>query len=123
MRIVTLLAALAAAACAPIVPPAGPATPLHEVSSPVPADSEAACATQGGAWRPICLLGKPACVLTYADAGMPCTDGAQCAGNCIAPGPLAPDKPAQGVCTTTSDPCGCKQFVENGKAGYPLCID
>lgn len=125
MRTLMLLAALAGAACAPITAPAGPG-PAGEPSTIVqaPAENEGDCARQGGSWRPICLMGKPACVVTFADAGRACTDGSQCASKqCIAQTKAAPDAPAAGICTSTSDPCGCKQFIQNGKAGYPLCID
>ena len=118
MRIFILLAALVVSACAPMPEPTDVGS-----NKAVPADNPAACATPGGDWQPICMMGKPACVITYKDAGKACTDGSQCSGNCVTTSSLEPEKPAQGVCTTTSDPCGCKQFVENGKASYPLCAD
>ncbi len=35
----------------------------------------------------------------------------------------APGTPTKGTCVANSDPCGCFQVVENGKAGYTLCAD
>lgn len=124
MRNLVFLAILGlVAACAPVVSQPEPQPIPVAVNKIVPATDPAACSTQGGNWQPICMLQKPACVLTFKDAGKACTDSSQCQGSCIVDGTAPPDQPAVGVCKATSDPCGCMQFVENGKAGYPLCAD
>ena len=124
MRNLVFLAILGlAAACAPVVSRPEPQPIPVAVAKVVPARDPAACATQGGNWQPICMMQKPACVLTYKDAGKACTDSSQCQGSCIVDGTAPADQPVTGVCKATSDPCGCMQFVENGKAGYPLCAD
>src|SRR5262245_49464496 len=96
MRILIALAALALAACSPAdsppatepaPTPATPApatqTPAQATPAPAPVD-QASCATSGGEWRPVCRMQQPACVMTFADAGKPCTDGDDCAGDCLA---------------------------------------
>lgn len=124
IRTLLAAAALMLAACAqPAVAPA------PEPQAPVKPDWQAAqtaeqCSAIDGEWRPICMLGKPACVVTYADSGKTCTDSSECSGKCVTPDMgTRPETPTTGVCTATSDPCGCFQLVENGKAGYPLCAD
>jgi len=125
IRVLLAAAALMLAACAqPIAAP-----PASEPQAPVRVDWQAAqnaeqCSAISGEWRPICLLGKPACVVTYADAGKSCSDSSECSGRCITSDSGArPGSETRGVCTATSDPCGCFQLVTNGKADYPLCAD
>ena len=71
------------------------------------------------------MLGAYRCVIAYADAGRPCTDAAQCQGECR----LADDKrPAEGEavtgqCQANSSPFGCFTRVENGRAAATLCVD
>ncbi|HOZ27821.1 MAG TPA: hypothetical protein PLH23_11120 [Hyphomonadaceae bacterium] len=136
MRILIALAALAiTAACTPSPAPSEPApTPAPVTSSETPstapeqivATDEASCKTQGGDWRPVCRMQKPACITTFPDAGKACTDGSQCAGDCVA----SPDAgfadgsaAATGICAANNDPCGCKQKIEDGKATAAICVD
>ncbi len=129
VRIILAAAALLLSACVQpaSAPPAGPEAVTPGAGIKVEwqaADTAEKCATISGDWRPICMRGMPACVVTYKDAGTACTDSSQCSGRCITGGTGArPDAPTTGICTTNSDPCGCFQIVENGKAGYPLCAD
>lgn len=122
-RMILAAAALMLAACAQ------PAATTSDPSAPAKVDWQAAqnpeqCGAIGGEWRPICMLGKPACVVAYKDAGKACSDSSECSGQCVTASTGAPpEQPATGVCTPNSDPCGCFQLVENGKAGYPLCAD
>jgi hypothetical protein len=119
MRLLLLLAGMGLAACAPMAPAPEQLQPTQK-----PAETAAACAAQGGNWRPVCLMGKPACVIAFEDGGKACSDGSECAsGRCVTEQHVQPEKPVKGVCARTSDPCGCMQFVRNGKADYPLCID
>lgn len=127
MRWIVALVVLAVAACAPLAqdqPVADPVT-ATTVAKPTPASTEAACLAQGGGWEPICRLQRPACVLTFSDAGKACTDSSQCQGNCYADlsqGP--PDgKAVTGKCAVNSNPCGCNSRVEGGKATPTLCVD
>jgi hypothetical protein len=93
---------------------------------PVPVDEARACVERGGEWRAICRLQKPACVTTFADADKACSDGADCAGDCIAhlaDAPTMAGAPATGVCAANDDPCGCRQKIEGGKAGATICVD
>ena len=85
-----------------------------------------ACAKAGGALQPVCRMQKPMCVITFADAGKSCTDGAQCgSGRCYAGTPTAASggTGATGQCAPTTNPCGCNQRVEDGVALPTLCVD
>ena len=85
------------AACAPVLSQPDPQPLPVAVAKIRPAAEPGACATQGGSWQPICMMQKPACVLTYKDAGKACTDSSQCSGSCITDGTAQPDQPATGV--------------------------
>lgn len=124
IRMILAAAALMLAACTQ------PATaPVAQTEVPAKVDWQAAqtadqCGAIGGNWRPVCLMGKPACVVPYADAGKSCSDSSECSGQCVTKDMgTAPETATRGVCTANSDPCGCFQLVEKGKAGYPLCAD
>ena len=139
MRNLIVLAAFAiAAACAPAPAPApaepAPAAPAAEPTpapvpdqpaTPAPIADEASCKTAGGDWRPICRMQKPACVMTFKDAGKSCTDGSQCeGGKCVAEVTTAtPGVASTGKCVTNSDPCGCATLIIDGKTGPSLCAD
>ena len=129
MRILMAIAALAVAACSPAEspPPTGPATTATPAQfSPAPSVDQASCVAKGGEWRPVCRMQQPACVIKFADAGKACTDGDECAGDCIAKsnaGFAAEGKAVAGFCAVNDDPCGCKQTVESGKATAAICID
>lgn len=115
-----LLLTLGLAACAPAdSEPAGTTTAI-------PKDNES-CRVAGGTWRPVCLMGTPACVIAYADAGKTCRDGDECKGRqCRYEGKQAPDmdgKEATGKCVAHSDPCGCFTLVDDGKVQGALCVD
>lgn len=139
MRNLIVLAAFAiAASCAPspALTPAEPvpATPLAEVTpapvsdqpaTPATIADEASCKTAGGDWRPICRMQKPACVITFKDAGKSCTDGSQCeGGKCAAEVTTATaGSSAAGKCVINSDPCGCTTLIVDGKTTATLCVD
>lgn len=128
IRMILAAAALLLAACAQpamTTSPAGPEALAPEAAVKIDwqaADTPEKCATISGQWRPICMRGMPACVVTYKDAGKSCSDSSECSGRCQTSG-AQPGTETRGQCTTLSDPCGCFQIVENGKAGYPLCAD
>ncbi|MFN4296616.1 MAG: hypothetical protein ACK4FB_07210 [Brevundimonas sp.] len=121
-----ILAAAAAAlilgACMPNTatgPDDGPASPTT-----VPG-TQAACETGGGIWRAEGRLGLMTCVMPHADAGQPCTDSDQCAGDCR----LGDDKrpaegePVTGICQANTSNFGCFTRVEDGRAAATLCVD
>ena len=133
--LIALAVFMIAAACTPSSAPSEPAsgatTPAVETPGAVApeqiiATDEASCKTQGGDWRPVCRMQQPACITTFQDAGKACTDGSQCAGDCVA-GTDAPfaegGAAATGICAANNDPCGCKQKIEDGKATAAICVD
>jgi hypothetical protein len=128
MRGLIALFALAFAACTPMAPPSPPPgapSPAPQLSFLAQTRDAASCKAGGGNWRPICFLGKPACVVTFPDAGKACSDKADCQGQCyavLASGPPGTAK-AVGVCQQTSDPCGCHSRILKGLAEPVLCVD
>lgn len=99
--------------------------PTAPVKQPWEITDAAECAKANGSIRPVCMMGKPTCVVNYPDAGKTCRDKADCQGNCYfaGPGSPKPDAPATGKCSADSDPCGCRTAIVNGKAQWPLCVD
>lgn len=81
------------------------------------------CLRQGGTIRPVCLTQEPMCVIPYPDAGRPCRDGDDCAGDCLATAAAKQGEPATGVCQSNNDPCGCRTYIEDGRIAHGLCID
>ncbi|HEY8614987.1 hypothetical protein [Phenylobacterium sp.] len=135
MRRLILAAVLALAACAapaassdapkPIRPaPSGGAHPDQPESPGRQPPDAAACARQGGTVRPVCMLGRPMCVIPFADAGKACTDGDQCQGDCRFQGAKPPPGgKVTGQCQRSNDPCGCFSNVEDGQVTGGLCVD
>jgi hypothetical protein len=124
----TMLAAIALALAACAAPSSAPPTPVQADAGPVKPpvlETQAACNSYGGEWRPICRMQKPACVVSFKDAGKSCSDSSECSGRCTlnSPGNVQPGTATKGTCTANSDPCGCFQLVTNGKADYTLCAD
>jgi len=109
-------AALLAGACTPMAGPE-PTVPGQSVDA-------ASCAARGGEIRRVGRLQSEQCILKYADAGKPCTDSDQCAGDCRIEGNsgLNPST-VTGQCQVDSDRFGCHTPVEDGNAGATLCID
>ena len=132
--LIALAAFMIAAACTPSPAPSESApTPAPAVEMPgapepeqIVATDAASCKTQGGDWRPVCRMQQPACITTFPDAGKACTDGSQCAGDCLASpeaGFADGGATATGICAANNDPCGCKQKIEDGKATSAICVD
>ncbi len=124
MRLALLLiVTLGLAACAP----AESGSTGSTTATPVIPKDEQSCRVAGGTWRPVCLMGTPACVIKFADAGKTCRDGDDCQGRqCRYEGKELPNmdgKPATGKCLSHSDPCGCFTLVEDGKIQGTLCAD
>lgn len=125
MRIAPFLALLLAVACAPVSEP----TPTLPVGQPPARDAAAAiCADQGGHLERVGKLQALRCIITYADAGKACTDGAQCLGKrCMgdfedATAAAPATATATGTCTATNNPFGCQTIVEAGVA-RTICVD
>ncbi|MBP9233526.1 MAG: hypothetical protein KBF30_02555 [Hyphomonadaceae bacterium] len=131
MRWMVGIAALILAACAPVTGSATPTpapapAPQQVVQKLTPAADEAGCRSQNGSWAPICRMQRPACVLSFSDAGKSCTDSDQCQGACYADaagGASQAGTFVTGKCATNSNPCGCNARVEDGKASPVLCVD
>jgi len=107
---------------------AAPAASTDDASQPwnrKPSAAEVkACAARGGKLQPVCMSGAIECVIHYRDAGKACKDKKDCIGGCYYMGNDAErGKSVIGNCEPTSDPCGCKTIVENGKVGSSICTD
>lgn len=112
-------AALLAVACTPqTTTSAGSDAPMQSAEA-------SACATRGGTMKQVGRMQSWQCVISYADAGKRCTDGAQCQGDCRVEGNtgVAAGTATAGVCQATSDRFGCHATVVDGKVGPTLCID
>jgi hypothetical protein len=101
-----------------------PVTRSAPSSDPTPTRAEEkACAARGGKIEPVCMMGSLECVLRFRDGGKRCSDKKDCIGQCLYEGPQpVPAKPL-GACQRTSDPCGCKAPIVNGKVSPALCTD
>ncbi|BAJ03234.1 hypothetical protein [Shewanella violacea] len=83
-----------------------------------------ACLEHGGVVKNVCMMGMPACVQLYMDAGKKCTDSSECAGECrISKDFVDAGVQAVGSCSRDNDPCGCFQLVKSGVADHALCTD
>ena len=83
-----------------------------------------ACTASGGRIEGVGMFGTPACVVPYADAGAPCSDGADCRGLCKASEAAVIGEASTGTCQLTShDHFGCFNRVEGGVAVSGPCID
>ena len=112
-----IVLALGLAGCGPV---AGAGSAGSEPTASAGADP-VACAAAGGEVRGVCRMQTQQCVIPYADAGKPCTDGDQCAGDCLAPDG-EPGRTA-GQCQADNDPCGCRFTIEDGRPGQGICVD
>jgi hypothetical protein len=99
-----------------------PEAPAPGTPGPVQTSAQQ-CAGQGGSIRPVCRRQSLQCVVAYRDAGKTCTDGDQCAGDCLYEGSDPPAGQVAGACQADSDPCGCKSTVENGRIARSICVD
>ena len=125
MRTILLAAALFLASCAPPSAANGSAGGDTTTGTTKAGEDEKSCAAKGGTLQRICLMGKLACVVTYADAGKPCTGKEQCLGQCRFEGGKMPPtgESAMGACQRTSNPCGCFATVQDGKIDAAMCVD
>lgn len=90
----------------------------------------AACMSQGGEFRRVCVAQEYMCVVPYPDGGKPCKDSFECAGecrievtticsddgNCEEPGLPKPGDEAIGACQADNDPCGSVIPIKGGRA-------
>ena len=89
-------------------------------------DNEKNCLAHGGSWDRVCLSRSLMCVMAYPDAGKDCTDGSQCiSGRCLTNwgSKSEEDGLIHGQCKNNNNPCGCYNFIDNGKKGDSICAD
>ena len=127
MRIAPLIALLLAAACAPVPTPTPTPATQSSALAPRNAGEQAEAAACPGKAGHLARVGKAQalrCIVTYADAGKACTDGAQCLGQrCVgAEADEASPAPVAGRCVAANDPFGCQTLVRDGKAAT-ICVD
>lgn len=114
MKLIAAIAMLVLAACAPIEQAPTPTTP----------GPQADCAARGGSMQRVGRAQTLQCVITYADANKPCTDGGQCqAGRCQGPMEAASRENVTGQCQPTNMAFGCYTTVTNGRMGAAICVD
>lgn len=98
--------------------------PRHK---PVPAAERAACLQQGGRIEGVGMMGTPACVIPYADAGKACSNKSDCQGICMRDdvgGPVPnPGDQMTGTCAPTNQTFGCFTIIDEGKVKSSLCQD
>ena len=120
MRILLLAGLAALAACAPV--------PAEEPSAIGPnsvmaASAAADCRTGGGTVERRGRMQAELCVKPFADAGQSCTDGDQCAGDCVTEAAGQDGAQVAGQCQADDRPFGCFAKVEDGRATGGICID
>jgi len=82
------------------------------------------CNAAGGAVLQAGILGAENCIIPYADAGKTCSDSSDCLGDCrLTASRAQPEETVTGTCQINDSPFGCYQTVENGRAGFTLCVD
>ncbi|MFZ4068898.1 MAG: hypothetical protein ACOYJ6_02205 [Caulobacterales bacterium] len=120
MRAAHLFALLAVAlvACASPPPPGEANAQLAASFDPAAAKT---CERRGGAYQIDGGLNRYSCIISYSDAGKPCTDKADCQGACLAtPGQRMGEKGA-GKCAATDSVSGCNAPLNGGIVGPVLC--
>ncbi len=122
MRLTLLLSLLlAVAGCASTPPPVAPVPADGAVTAPTDA---AACRQAGGELAPLGRLQRVQCVVPYADAGKACSAKADCTGQCLAQGEIAPGAKARGTCQADiRQNFGCRQRIDGGVALGTICVD
>lgn len=83
----------------------------------------AACERAGGRIKPVCRAQRPLCVIPYPDAGRPCRNASECAGDCLASFGAEMGERVQGTCERDNNPCGCRSYVEDGRVVDGRCAD
>lgn len=82
------------------------------------------CTTDGGTIRGVGMLGTPACVIPFPDAGKTCSDESECQGSCVAPDGAPVGTSISGTCQRdTHDFFGCINTVDHGVVVAGLCAD
>ncbi|TPV95438.1 MAG: hypothetical protein B7733_09940 [Myxococcales bacterium FL481] len=83
------------------------------------AQAKAKCEARGDAWGTWGMMRATYCMPVLPDADKPCTDDAECQGNCIAPGRQA----RAGKCQRLEVKFGCYQTMAQGKPTQTRCVD
>ena len=99
------------------------AMPGCALSDPTLDTNPAACERAGGQIKPVCLAQRPLCVIPYPDAGRPCRDASECAGDCLASVGAQIGERVQGTCEHDNNPCGCRFYVKDGRVVNGRCVD
>jgi len=112
LKAVAAVIGLMMAACAPTAP-----------SAPVEANPALSiCTQQGGQLQQVGRAQTWRCILSYADAGKPCSDASQCQGDCLATDGET-KAPAAGQCAADSNTFGCQARIIDGVAEPMRCVD
>lgn len=88
---------------------------------PPTVESEEDCEALGGEAYRLGLDSDPAtCFLPTPDAGLPCTDGQECAGFCEAPADAEPGATANGTCSARTQEV-CWTPINGGIVSGTIC--
>lgn len=101
-----------------------PAPGLARQTGPLPQTKEK-CEAAGGNWGQVgCMMKQEGCEIIASDAGKPCHDGSECQFQCISEDyNIKAGAEAAGICSRSSNACGCFARIEKGRATPVLCID
>lgn len=119
---ISLLAALAFGAALPVV--AGAAVQPGQPRL-LPVAERTSCLARHGRVMIAGLSGNEMCALPYRDGGKRCTDGAQCAGDCMFEGsqPRRQGARVSGRCERLQYPFSCRSTISHGRLNNTLCVD
>jgi len=100
-----------------------PPTTIQFAGPIATADERRVCQSVGGKVVRAGLAGFENCAIPYSDAGQPCSDSADCDGDCRYTGEWPVATPVAGVCQADTLPFGCYARVEAGSPTAMLCVD
>jgi len=82
------------------------------------------CSEYGGEIENVCSSGAKMCVVKFNDAGKYCSNSTECLGACLSSNLQADlgDK-VQGICASSTQPCGLFLPVKNGVVAAYMNVD
>ncbi|WP_157058249.1 hypothetical protein [Altererythrobacter epoxidivorans] len=84
------------------------------------------CASNGGAYEAVGMVGAPSCVVPYLDAGKACRDSSDCEGKCtveLSNNRKLDGNRTSGFCEVNNAHFGCFAEILDGVEQPGLCVD